>query len=172
MKKVFKWIFVIGFSGILVPIVQKLFSLIPWDKFLNTENWHWLVAPKFSLLSVIVFLLLLIIMIPLSKKILKTSIARNKEQELKKIKHYVDEQAGIKITWDVGIGSISNNDPFAYNIQIFCTKHGVVPIRMVHGRCTDPNCSNAKEHLSEHAIKNQIESILLHARDNMDGINA
>jgi hypothetical protein len=107
----------------------------------------------------------------LSKKIFKTNIAKNRELELKKINHSVDEQKGVKVTWDVGIGSIYNTNPFAYNIQLFCTKHGVIPIRMIHGHCTDPQCPNAKEYYDEHAIKNNIESILLHARDNMNGID-
>ena len=171
MKKVFKWVFIVGFSGILVPVVQKLFGLIPWDKFLDIDSWNWLMAPKFSLFSVIVFLLLLIIVIPLSKKIFKTNIAKNKEQELKKINHFEDKEEGLRVTWDVGIGSIYDNNPFAYNIQLFCTKHGVVPIRMMRGHCTDPQCSNANMHYNEYAIKNHIESVLLHARDSLNGIN-
>ncbi len=169
MKKFFKWVFVVGFSGILVPVVQKLFGLIPWDSFLDMRNWDWLIVPKFTLLSAIIFLLLLIPIIPLSKKIFKTSIAKNKETKLKKINHFVDEQTGIKVTWDVGIGSLYNTNPFAYNIQLFCTKHGTIPIRMMHGRCTDPQCPNAKKHYSEYVIKNHIESVLLHARDEMNG---
>jgi len=106
--------------------------------------------------------------VPLSKKIFKTAIAKNKEQELKKINHFIDEQKGVKVTWDVGIGSLYNNNPFAYNIQLFCTKHGVVPIRMMHGCCTDSQCTNSNEHYSERAIKNHIESILLHARDTIN----
>jgi hypothetical protein len=38
MKKILKWVFVVGFSGILVPVVQNLFGLIPWGEFLDTEK--------------------------------------------------------------------------------------------------------------------------------------
>lgn len=169
IKIILKWVFVVGFSGILVPVVQKLFGLIPWDSFLDMENWNWLIVPKFSLLSVTIFLLLFITIIPLSKKILRTTITKNKEKELKKINHSIDEERGVKVTWDVGIGSLYNTNPFAYNIQFFCTKHGAIPIRMMYGHCTDPQCPNAREHYNEHAIKNHIESLLLHARDNMNG---
>lgn len=71
----------------------------------------------------------------------------------KKINSYIDEENGIKITWDVGIGSSYNKNPFAYNIQIFCTKHGNVPLRMIGGHCTDPNCPNAAKYFNENIIK-------------------
>ena len=90
---------------------------------------------------------------------------KKKEESLKKINSYTDEEDGIKVTWDVGIGSLYNNNPFAYNIQIFCTKHGNVPLRMIGGHCTDPTCPNAIKYFNKNIIKNNIESVLIDAQN-------
>lgn len=95
----------------------------------------------------------------------KCHIAKKKEESLKKINSYTDEEDGIKVTWDVGIGSLYNNNPFAYNIQIFCTKHGNVPLRMIGGHCTDPTCPNAIKYFNKNIIKNNIESVLIDAQN-------
>lgn len=168
MKKVLSWIIAIGFSGILVQPVQWLLGLIPWEKFILKENWIWLIKPQFSFLNIVVFLILIIAITYISKLIFKMGkchIAKKKEESLKKINSYTDEEDGIKVTWDVGIGSLYNNNPFAYNIQIFCTKHGNVPLRMIGGHCTDPTCPNAIKYFNKNIIKNNIESVLIDAQN-------
>lgn len=163
MRKSIKWIFTVGLSGALVPVFQKIFSLIPWGKFVDLNNWGWLIAPKFSILSIVIFVVLFICIVYFTRNLFK----KNKEKQLKKINSWIDDESGIKITWDVGIGSFYNNNPFAYNIQIFCTKHGEIPIRMIHGRCTNSSCMNHNMYYNEHLLKNQIESMLLHEKSKL-----
>lgn len=164
MKNVIKWALAVGLSGILIQPIQWLLGLIPWESFVSKENWTWFIEPQFSILSVIILLMLIIGISYLLKFILiinKSSLNKKKEAELKKINTYTDEKEGIKITWDVSAESLYNSTPFAYNIQIFCTKHGRIPIRMINGHCVNAGCPNANKYYDEYAIKNNIESILI-----------
>ena len=163
MKKSIKWIVSVGLSGALVPVLQKGFNLIPWGKFVEVDNWRWLVEPKVSILSIIIFVSVLILVVRGTKRFYRGG----QENYLKKLNSHIDAEHGIKITWDVGIGTIYNIDPFAYNIKMFCIKHGEVPLRMIHGCCPDSSCLNHRASLNEYLIKNKIESMLLHERDKL-----
>ena len=172
MKNIIKWALAVGLSGILIQPIQWLLGLIPWESFVLKENWTWLIKPQFSILSMIILLMLIVGISYLLKLILitnKSSLNKKKEAELKKINTYTDSKDGIKITWDVSAESLYNSTPFAYNIQIFCTKHGRIPIRMINGRCINTGCPNADKSYDEYAIKNHIESILIDAKNKIYG---
>ena len=168
MKNIIKWVLAIGLSGILVQPIQWLLGLIPWGNFVSEENWTWFIIPRFNFLSVALLVILLIgisYLLKLLSKLNKKNVSKKKEAELKKINTYIDENEGVKITWEVCSESLSDSNPFAYNIQFFCTKHGRIPIRMINGRCGNPNCPNADKSLNEYSIKNNIESILIDAKN-------
>ena len=168
MKNIIKWILAVGVSGILTQPIQWLLDLVPWGSFMSKENWTWFIKPQFSILSMIIFFILIIGLsytLRIIFKINKDIILKKKETELKKINTFKDEEKGIKITWDVSVKSLYNDNPFAYNIQIFCTKHGNIPIRMINGRCTSSDCPNADKKYDEYYIQNNIESVLIDAKN-------
>ena len=86
------------------------------------------------------------------------------EKQLQKINTIDDANAVIKVTWNMYMGSMYDDDPHPYNIHIFCTKHEM-PLLMQNGCCTDCNCPNAHAQYNEHVIKNNIESILLNEQE-------
>lgn len=172
MKNILKWTLAVGLSGILIQPIQWLLGLIPWESFVSKENWTWFIKPQFSILSMIILLILIIGISYLLKFILtanKSSLNNKKEAELKKINTHIDEKEGIKITWDVSAESLYDSNPFAYNIQIFCIKHGRIPIRMMNGRCVNAGCPNADKYYDKYVIKNNIESVLIDAKNKIYG---
>lgn len=162
MKESIKWIVTVGLSGILVPVVQYLFNLIPWAKFVGLKNWTWLVAPRFSILWLVIFATIFMLFVRLTKKM----FSKTKEEQLKQFNSWNIDEDGLKITWNVGAKDYSGN-PFAYNIQIFCTKHGEIPVRMLNGRCPHIDCPNHQKPTFEYLVKNDIESMLLYVQDKL-----
>lgn len=75
------------------------------------------------------------------------------------------KKMGLKSHGMLVLALYITNNPFAYNIQIFCTKHGNVPLRMIGGHCTDPTCPNAIKYFNKNIIKNNIESVLIDAQN-------
>lgn len=92
--------------------------------------------------------------------------SKTKEEQLKQFNSWNIDEDGLKITWNVGVKDYSGN-PFAYNIQIFCTKHGEIPVRMLNGRCPHIDCPNHQKPTFEYLVKNDIESMLLYVQDKL-----
>lgn len=162
MKETIKWI-----VGIIATVLlERLLNLIPFENFFTAEKWTWIIQERFSILNALLFILSFSIIFG----IIKISNLRKKrksklEKHLLQFNSIVDDKNGVKVTWDMYMGSMYDNDPHPYNIKIFCTKHDV-PMLMPHGYCNDACCPNAIGGYQEHLIKNQIESLLLAERDN------
>ena len=164
MKKVAKfvgWIIGIGISGFLLQPITYFYDTIPWS-----QGWEWLNRPNISYIAVITGILLSIILFYFYLFILPKPKKESKlEKELKKINSWDIPEEKIRITWDVGIDY--NQDPFPYNIKIFCTNHGQLPLLMDYGYCMVEGCQNANKGIFEHAVNQQITSYLLHAREQL-----
>ena len=162
-KKVLKWIGTILLSAIL----ERIFNLIPVEDLFTSEKWNWLVQDRFNIIDLVIFIVLLtlvfVIFTAIESKKGDWQQARIKKQ-LEKKKTIIDEENGIKITWDVAMPSIYNPNPHPYNVNIFCTKHEM-PLLMKHARCTDLSCPNSLISLDESVIKNEIESMLLNEQE-------
>lgn len=160
----------IAISGILNEPIIAAFKMIPWDKITSTENWEWIFLPKVSILNIIFFIILLVTVYYIACLLLikRKNVAINK---LKSLNSFVDDKNHIKVTWDVGIGTIYNHDPFAYNIQFFCLQHGEFPQRMQNGCCQDSTCSNSFLCIDERKVKNYIESLLLKKQQDLKGLS-
>lgn len=158
-KKTLKWI-----GGIVLTVLlEQLFSLIPFEKWLTSEKWDWIIQDRFNLIDLVIFIVLLTLVFVIFTAIEAKKGDRRKakiEKHLEKINSIENENAGIKVTWDMYMGSMYDNDPHPYNIRLFCTKHEI-PLLMQHGCCTDLSCPNAHVQYNEHVIKNKIESMLL-----------
>ena len=158
-KKTLKWI-----GGIVLTVLlEQLFSLIPFENCLTSEKWDWIIQDRFNLIDLVIFIVLLTLVFVIFTAIESKKGDRRQakiKKQLEKNKTIIDEENGIKITWDVAMPSIYNPNPHPYNINIFCTKHEI-PLLMKHGRCTDLSCPNSLTQYDEHAIKNTIESMLL-----------
>ncbi|MCQ2305182.1 MAG: hypothetical protein MJZ97_09365 [Bacteroidales bacterium] len=163
IKKVLIWL-----GGIVLSVVlERIFNLIPIEKLFNSERWSWLILNRFNIIDLIVFVIILVIVFIFIAKFGSKKSDKHKtkmEKYLEKINSIEVDKEGIKVTWDMYMGSMYDNDPHPYNIRLFCTKHDM-PLLMQHGRCTDYNCPNAHAQCDEHAIKNIIESLLLNERD-------
>lgn len=158
----------IAISGILNEPIIAAFKMIPWDKITSTENWEWIFLPKVSILNIIFFIVLLVTVYFIAYLLLskRKNAAINK---LKSFCRYVDNEHHFEVTWDVGIGTICDRNPFAYNIQFFCLQHGGLPLRMQNGCCQDATCSNSSLHIDERKVKNRVESILLKIQRDLEG---
>ena len=157
-------------SGILNEPIIAAFKMIPWDKIISTESWEWMFLPKFSILNIIFFIILLLAVYSIGYLLLihRKNIVIN---ELKSLNYLVDDENCFKVTWDVGIGTIYNHDPFAYNIQFFCLRHGELPLRMQNGCCQDATCPNCSLYINETKMKNYIESLLLKKQQDLKGLS-
>lgn len=160
----------IAISGILNEPIIAAFKMIPWDKITSTENWEWIFLPKVSILNIIFFIILLVTVYYIAYLLLikRKNVAINK---LKSLNCFVNDEKHIKVTWDVGIGTIYNHNPFAYNIQFFCLQHGELPLRMQNGCCQDSTCSNSHLYIDEWKVKNYIESLLLKKQEELKGLS-
>lgn len=163
MNKISQWVVTVAFSGIGV----KFMDYIPWEKVVNEENWSWLLKDRFNWLQIIVFLILAGCV-----WFLVNCFTRHKknpiEEKLKQFNELVDDDKNIKVTWDMFMGSLYDNDPHPYNIKIFCLNHGDIPQLMEHGCCRFHNCkNNIYPGIDEKAVKSEIESRLLHYRDQL-----
>lgn len=165
IKKALVWL-----GGIILSVVlERIFNLIPIEKLFNSERWSWLRQNRFNIIDLIVFVIILVVVFICIAKFSSKKNDQQKlkiEKRLKKLNSIEDNKAGIKVTWDMYMGSMYDNDPHPYNIRLFCTKHKI-PLLMQYGRCTDYNCPNAHAQYDESAIKNTIESLLLNERDNV-----
>ena len=164
-KKVLKWIGAILLSAIL----ERIFSLIPVEDLFTSEKWKWLVQDRFNIIDLILFVVLLIIVFICITAFESNKSDRKKtriKKQLQKMNSFTDDNAGIKVSWDIYMGTISDNDPHPTNIRLFCTKH-TIPLLMQHGRCTDLSCPNSLTQYDEHAIKNSIESMLLNEQEKL-----
>ncbi len=163
IKKALVWL-----GGIILSVVlERVFNLIPIEKLFNSEKWSWLIQNRFNIIDLIVFVIILVVVFICIAKFGSKKSDKQKlkiEKQLEKINSIEDDKAGIKVTWDMYMGSMYDNDPHPYNIRLFCTKHEI-PLLMQHGCCTDLSCPNAHTQYNEHVIKNSIESILLNEQE-------
>ena len=165
LKKILKWI-----GGIVLTVLlERLFSLIPFEKMFTSEKLNWIIQDRFNWIDFVIFVVLLavvfiVITVFESKKDDKQK-ARIKKQ-LEKNNTIIDQANGIKITWEVALPSMYNPNLHPYNIHIFCTKHEI-PLLMQHGRCSDLQCPNSHVQYDESKIRNTIESILLNEQEKL-----
>ncbi|MBQ0128239.1 MAG: hypothetical protein KBT57_00225 [bacterium] len=165
IKKALVWL-----GGIVLSVIlERVFNLIPIEKLFNSEKWSWLIQSRFNIIDLIVFVIILVVVFICIAKFSSKKNDQQKlkiEKRLKKLNSIEDNKAGIKVTWDMYMGSMHDNDPHPYNIRLFCTKHNF-PLLMQHGCCTDPNCPNAHAQCDERAIENTIESLLLNEQNKL-----
>ena len=165
LKNVLKWI--VGI--VLSVLLERLFNLIPIEKLFASEKWDWVVQDRFNIIDLVVFVVVLIIVFVIFTAIESKNGDRQRtkiKKHLEKKKTLIIEDKEIKITWDVAMPSIYNQNPHPYNINIFCTKHNP-PLLMKHGRCLDPKCPNSQIILDESIINNYIESMLLDEQEKL-----
>lgn len=161
MDKGVKWLLGIIFTVVL----ERLLNLIPLEKLFVADKWSWIIQNRFSIVDVALFAVSLAIVFSVIK-IFKIGEKRKSrlERHLEKLSPTIEEDLGIKVSWDLSMGSDYNIDPHPYNIRVFCTKHDF-PLLMTHGHCPDNECPNARISYNEHQIKNVIESKLLAERE-------
>lgn len=156
--------------GIIVTVaLERIFSIIPFEKLFASEKWIWLLQNRFSLMDFIIFIVVLVIVFKCILWLESKKSERQKiriEEQLKKINSFTDARIGIKVTWDMYMGELYDNDPHPRNIKIFCTKHNP-PLLMESGYCTDTRCPNANKGFDQKKIENYIESLLLDKRDKL-----
>lgn len=165
LTELLKWLFYVGFSGLLVGPMTKLVEKLKWID--NAQQYFQkLLEPQFSTLELIVFLLILIIVATISslgisivKKHKDIAKANTPQEKLKQFNSFIDEENEIKFTWDVYFGSIYNNDPFASNIRMFCLKHNPPQIMKSYG-CSIQGCPNGNFMTTDSEVKRWIESML------------
>ena len=161
MKEHVKWLLSIIFTVIL----ERLLNLIPIEKLFVAEKWSWIIRDSLSLLDVVLFIVSFIVVFSIIRLFNFGGKRKSKlERYLEQFNTMEYTNVNIKVTWDMYMGSMYDNDPHPYNIKLFCMKHNP-PLLMSHGCCQDYRCPNADIHLKQDAIKNQIESLLLAERD-------
>lgn len=161
MNKGVKWLFGIIFTVVL----ERLLNLIPLEKLFVADKWSWIIKDGLSILDVALFFISFILVFSFIKHLkLGTNRKSKLERHLERLNYFIDNENGVKVTWDMYMGTMYDNDPHPYNIKVFCMKHNP-PLLMSHGHCQDFRCPNADKYFSDDTIKNQIESLLLAERD-------
>ena len=161
MNKSVKWLLGIIFTVVL----ERLLNLIPLEKLFVADKWSWIIKDRLSIIDVALFFISFILVFSFIKHLkLGTNRKSKLERHLERLNHFIDNENGVKVTWDMYMGTMYDNDPHPYNIKMFCMKHNP-PLLMPHGHCQDSRCPNADKYFSEDTIKNQIESLLLAERD-------
>ena len=161
MKKAIAYI-----GGLVVAeLIRRIFDIIPFENLFHNSHWDWIIQNRFSIVDVALFAVSLAIVFSVIK-IFKIGEKRKSrlERHLEKLSPTIEEDLGIKVSWDLSMGSVYNIDPHPYNIRVFCTKHDF-PLLMTHGHCPDNECPNARISYNEYEIKNVIESKLLAERE-------
>lgn len=161
MNKAVKWLLGIIFTVVL----ERLFNLIPLEKLFVAEKWSWIIKDRLSILDVVLFFISFVLVFSLIKHLKLGKNRKSKlERHLEQFNCIIDNENGVKVTWDMYMGTMYDNDPHPYNIKIFCIKHNP-PLLMSHWHCQDSRCPNANKYFSEDDVKTQIESLLLAERD-------
>ena len=161
MKKVVKWLL----SIILTVVLERLLNLIPIEKWLVVEKWSWFIKDRLSILDFTLFFISFILVFSFIKHLkLSTNRKSKLERHLERLNQFIDNKNGVKVTWDMYMGTMYDNDPHPCNIKIFCLKHDI-PMLMPHGHCNNFSCPNASKHFDYNAIEAQIESLLIAERD-------
>lgn len=161
MKEYGKWLLSIIFTVIL----ERLLNLISIEKLFIAEKWSWIIRDRLSLLDVVLFIVSFIVVFSIIRLFKFGGKRKSKlERYLEQFNTMEYTDVNIKVTWDMYMGAMYDNDPHPYNIKVFCMKHNP-PLLMPHGHCQDSRCPNADKYFIEDTIKNQIESLLLAERD-------
>lgn len=145
-------------SGLLNELIVAAVKKIPWGKAISVWSKQKFILPKGRLLSILFFLVLL----PIVYYTIQWYIAKRKRSVIDAIKAvnvYTDDEKQVRVTWDVGFDV--NQRPYIENIQCFCLLHGELPLKMLDGKCLDPNCRHSECGVDMMRITNYIESILL-----------
>lgn len=161
MKKAIAYI-----GGLVVAeLIRRIFDIIPFENLFHNSHWDWIIQNRFSIVDVALFAVSLAIVFSIIK-IFKIGEKRKSrlERHLERLNHFIDNENGVKVTWDMYMETMYDNDPHPCNIKIFCLKHDI-PMLMPHGHCNDFSCPNASKHFDHNALETQIESLLLAERD-------
>lgn len=150
---------------VAAELIRRIFDIIPFEKLLQKSNFDWVIQNRFSIVDVVLFTVSLAIVFSIIK-IFKIGEKRKSrlERHLEQFNCLIDNENGVKVTWDMYMETMYDNDPHPCNIKIFCLKHDI-PMLMPHGHCNDFSCPNASKHFDHNAIETQIESLLLAERD-------
>ena len=161
MKKTITYI-----GGLVVAeLIRRIFDIIPFEKLFHNSQWDWIIQNRFSIVDVVLFAVSLAIVFSIIKTFKFGEKRKSKlERHLEQFNCLIDNENGVKVTWDMYMGTMYDNDPHPCNIKIFCIKHNP-PLLMSHWHCQDSRCPNADKYFSEDAVKTQIESLLLAERD-------
>lgn len=161
MKKVIAYI-----GGLVVAeLMRRIFDIIPFENLFHNSHWDWIIQNRFSIVDVALFAVSLAIVFSIIK-IFKIGEKRKSrlERHLERLNHFIDNENGVKVTWDMYMETMYDNDPHPCNIKIFCLKHDI-PKLMPQRHCNDFSCPNASKHFDYNAIETQIESLLIAERD-------
>lgn len=161
MKKAIAYI-----GGLVVAeLIRRIFDIIPFEKLFHNSHLDWIIQNRFSIVDVILFAVSLAIVFSIIKTFKFGEKRKSKlERHLERFNTMVYEDVNIKVTWDMYMEAMYDNDPHPYNIKMLCMKHNP-PLLMPHGHCQDSRCPNADKYFSKDAIETQIESLLIAERD-------
>ncbi|WP_299989329.1 hypothetical protein [uncultured Pontibacter sp.] len=87
-----------------------------------------------------------------------------KQRELRKFNKHHEPKSGLLARWQV---LFDYDTPFISDLSVFCTKHDGPPVRFMDNKCPFLDCPNSMQIINKEAIKNLIESDLIHKWDNL-----
>lgn len=147
-------------SGLGIYLFDKIWGdKINWGK-VSEFPFGKILSKQISVLSILIFILLTIIIFFLFKKFLnKDSYYNKKQRKLREFNKMEDTQNDLIYRWNVYFDF--GQKPHIGDLEIFCNKHGQIPIRFIGGNCSDSNCSNYNFNIDKYKLKNYIESILI-----------
>jgi hypothetical protein len=166
MKK-FIGITAIALSGIGIYLFNRLGAHnLVWEK-LQGSALEKLLFSQVSVLSILVFIVLLVFFYLLLKPFTRMETFYSKKQrKLKKMNSSNDQKSGILYRWAVNFEWTGR--PILSDLEIFCTRHGNTPQKFTENRCPIPDCINHNQAVNVKFIHNHWES---HLVDQWEKIN-
>jgi len=150
-SKVISWLII----GVLTLIALKIKS--HYDDKSFRETLDWLINYQTKLIYIVLGIITYITIRFIFKR--KKNFYSKKQRQLREFNHMTDSNQGVRNEWTTYFGS--NGKPFITDLEFYCTGHGDAPLRFYGSNCSVNGCKNSRLNVSEHRVKNHIESLVI-----------
>lgn len=170
MKSSVKFLFAVlgvAFSGFAVTWLGKDFFTDTLPKFFTTTLVNWL-STSVPIVDVIGIAILGFGTHRLWRRLRSDSTYTRQQRQLMQFNKQYDEKNQMLYRWSVYFNF--SGRPFIADLDIYCTKHGNPPIKLLYDgfstwTCMDPQCDRKVDNHGRQALTNYIESCLIEMQD-------
>lgn len=162
-------------GAIITPIILSLFpfiySLITDKPVKESIFYLWNLEIKLGYTLVVICSLIIVLNLILKLRKQKPSKIERLSQDFhNKFQKIVDEENKITYRFNAYISSYTGY-PFISDLRIYCTNHDSESLFVEHGGCRRAECKNYGKGYDESIVKEEIETSLLKAWEDMKSYN-